>query len=187
MRKTVSRSIGWIFLAPLFVGIAAATSMVYMDLDRLASAATVIVRARCVGAQGQIEGGEIWTISQFESVESLKGMPPSQITVRLIGGRAGHLVSTVDGVPRFRVGEEVVLFLEPVRTGEWSVTSWVQGTFRIRRDPQTRKENVSQDTSSVSMFDPATRQFRPGGIRNLPWEEFRQRVRDAVVRQEKAK
>jgi len=111
-----------------------------------------------------------------------KGTAPAQIVVRLVGGHVGHLTSTVDGVPRFRAGEEAILFLEPAAGSEFNVTSWAQGTFRIRRDIHTGRESVTQDTGGLSLFDPATRQFYPGGVKNLPLEEFRQRVAEAVAR-----
>ena len=159
-----------------------ATAILQMDLDELTAAANVVARVRCLENETRIEGGEIWTFTRFEVLETLKGSAPREITVRLIGGRFGEFVSTVDGVPRFRPGEEVFLFLELTRAGDLSVTSWVQGTFRVRRDA-TAGEVVTQDTGGLTVFDPATRKFRPGSVRNLPLEEFRQRVRAAVERQ----
>jgi hypothetical protein len=93
----------------------------------------------------------------------------------------------VDGVPQFRPGEDVFLFLEPTRAGDLSVTSWVQGTFRVRRDAQTGAESVTQDSAAHAVFDPATRQFKAGGVRNMPVETFRLRVREAVERQGKGR
>ena len=162
---------------------AQATTLVRMDLQELAAAASLVARVRCVSSESRWDGEEIWTFTTFDVLETLKGSAPEQITVRLIGGRVGHLISTVDGVPRFRPGEEAVLFLEPTRAGELSVTGWVQGTFRIQRDLHTGRESVTQDTSGLAVFDPATRQFRPGGVRNLPLEEFKQRVAAALAQQ----
>jgi len=160
-----------------------ATTLRQMNLDELAASARVVARVRCLENESRAENGEIWTFTRFEVVEALKGSVPGEITVRLIGGRVGHLASVVDGVPRFRPGEEVFLFLQPTPTGDLSVTSWVQGTFRVGRDPATRKETVTQDTSSVAVFDPATRKFNPGGLHRLPVEQFRQRVAAAIERQ----
>jgi len=57
--------------------------------------------------------------------------------VRTIGGTSGHLHSHVDGVPIFRSGEEVYLFLWE-RPGEpYRVLGWAQGTFRIARNADT--------------------------------------------------
>ena len=84
------------------------------------------------------------------------------------------------GVPRFEPGEEVILFLEPTPRGDFSVTSWAQGTLRIRRDPRTGEENATQDSASIATFDPATRRFEAVGIRNLALADLRSRV-DAAL------
>jgi hypothetical protein len=160
---------------------AQATTLLRMDLDQLTTAAGAVARVRCIENESRVEGGEIWTFTRFEVTEVLKGTLAPQINVRLIGGRVGSLVSTVEGVPRFQPGEEAFLFLEATRAGDLSVTSWAQGTFRVRR-AEDATERVTQDTSGLSIFDPATRKFRPGGVRNLPIEEFRQRVREAIER-----
>jgi hypothetical protein len=153
-----------------------ATTLARMSLEQLAAAASVVIRGRCLANQSRWEGGEIWTFTDFEVLESWKGAAQQLITIRLLGGRQGPLVSRVEGVPRFEPGEEAVLFLEPARAGGLSVTAWAEGTFRIRRDRQTGAPRVSQDTAAVAAFDPLTRRFYPGGIRNLPLEEFRARV-----------
>lgn len=165
-----------------------ATTLRRMSLDELVTAASVVARVRCENNETRWEGGHIWTFTTFEVVETLKGHEtnlPARITVRLIGGKAGHVISTVDGAPRFGAGEEAILFLEPTPAGEFTVTSWVQGTFRVRRDARSGRETVTQDTGGLSIFDPATKQFRAGGVRNLPMEEFRRRVAEAVARSER--
>jgi hypothetical protein len=178
------RGVALLLLAVVSAGVVAqATTLVQMDLDQLTAAASVVARVRCVADESRWEGGEIYTFTTFEVIEALKGIPPQQITVRLIGGRVGSLISKVEGVPRFQPGEETFLFLEPKLTGDWGVSGWVQGTFRIRRDPRTQQETVSQDTSGVSVFDPQTRQFRAGGVRNLSVEQFKQRVAAAIEQQ----
>jgi hypothetical protein len=163
--------------------LAEATTLVRMDLEELTAAADVVARARCLENRAQWDAGEIYTLTQFEVVEQLKGSAPEQITVKLIGGRLGNLVSKVDAVPRFQAGEEVFLFLEPKASGDWGVIGWVQGTFRIERNPRTEQETVTQDTSAARIFDPQTREFRSGGIRKLPVAEFRAHVAAAIERQ----
>jgi hypothetical protein len=101
--------------------------------------------------------------------------------VRLLGGRAGNLTSSVSGVPRFQAGEEVLLFLEPTSRGDFSVVSWEQGTFRVRRDPATGRESATQDTASFATFDPVTRRFEAAGIRGAPLDMLHARV-DAALR-----
>lgn len=187
--KIQRRKLMWILpAAVLLLGLtAAATTIVRMSLDELAGAAQVVARGRCVSSEARWDRGNIWTFTTFEVSETLKGGSPRQVTIRLPGGKVGHMTSTVDAVPQFRSGEEVFLFLEPTSAGDLSVTSWVQGTFRVRADAQTGKETVTQDTAGIAVFDPATRRFQPSGVRHMPVEEFRTRVRAAVERQRTGK
>ncbi len=174
-----------VFLLALLAAVPAAqaTTLVRMNVDQLTASAAVVARVRCLSNESRWDEGQIWTFTTFEVIETLKGDVPKQITVRLIGGKVGHLISHVAGVPRFEPGEQAILFLEPTRAGDLSVTSWAQGTFRIRRDPDTGRETVTQDISGLSTFDPATRQFLPGGVRNLPLEQFKEQVAAAIERQ----
>lgn len=170
----------WIGLAALLgAGLIQATTLERMSLEQLTAVAERVVRVRCVAVESRFEDGEIWTRAHFLVQETLKGVSTERVTVRLLGGRVGHLTSIVDGVPRFTPGEELFLFLEPGGEGVFAVTSWAQGTFRIRRGAGGQ-EFVVQDTSGVVLQDPATGKTRPGGVRNLPVEEFRERVRAAA-------
>ena len=118
----------------------------------------------------------------LDVVETMKGSLPAQVTVRLPGGRVGHLTATVDGTPKFNPGSEAIVFLERSRSGGFSVAGWVEGTFRIARDPRTSRETVTQDSSAFAVFDPATRSFISEGIRGMPVEQFRARVATAIAR-----
>jgi hypothetical protein len=157
-----------------------ATTLARMSLEKMARAAPLIVRARCAGNSTGWDAGEIWTFTNFDVEEIWRGSAPPEISVRLLGGRVGNLTSTVSGVPRFQPGEEVILFLEPTPRGDFSVTSWTQGTLRIRRDPRTGEENATQDSASIATFDPATRRFEAEGIRNLTLGNLRSRVDPAL-------
>lgn len=171
----------WCAALPLVVGgVANATTLVRMSVAQMSHAAQAIVRARCLEKSTGWDAGEIWTFTSFDVQEVWQGSAPARITVRLLGGRVGNLTSSVSGVPRFRSGEEVVLFLERTARGDFSVVSWEQGTFRIHREAATGVENVTQDSALFATFDPNNRQFEATGIRNLPIEIFRARV-DAAV------
>ena len=62
------------------------------------------------------------------------------------------------------------------------MAAWVEGTFRIGRDPRTGLETVTQDSSNFAVFDTATRSFRTEGVRRMPIEQFRERVAVALTR-----
>ena len=162
---------------------ASATTLERMSVAKMTQAAGLVVRAQCLGNSAAWDGGEIWTFTSFQVEDSWKGAPTGaaqQVTVRLLGGSVGNLTSTVSGVPRFRPGEEVVLFLQPTARGDFSIVSWVQGTFRIHRDARTGAETVLQDTAAFDTYDPAARQFDAEGIRNLSVAALRLRVQTAL-------
>ena len=176
----------WILLLvglALIAIVANATTLSRLKLEDLALESTAVARLRCLGAISQWDQGEIWTETRFEVLQQEKGSLPGVVTVRLLGGYVGHLRSHVDEVPAFRPGEEVYLFLWGGETQPYSVLGWSQGTLRIARDPQTQLETVTQDSAARSLFDPQTRTFRRGGIRNMPVIIFRARLHRAMRRE----
>lgn len=174
---------GLLFAAATAVPMARATSLMYMSVVQMARVAPLIVRARCAGKDVRWDAGEIWTLTSFEVEEVWRGDGATKrVTVRLLGGTTGAVTSHVSGVPRFRSGEEVVLFLEPTKRGDFSVVGWEEGTFRVRNDSQTQQEVAAQD-ESVATFDPATRRFVARGAPRLLVNELRAQV-DAALRAE---
>lgn len=166
------------FLAVISVSAPAihATTLLRMSLSQMSRASKEIVRARCVSNSTKWEGGEIWTFTEFETEEVWRGSPPSQFTVRLLGGRIDNLTSSISDVPRFASGEDVVLFLEPTQRGDFTVVGWDEGTFRIHRDPRTGEEAVTEDSAHLATFNPQTRQFEARGVGSEPLRTFRARV-----------
>ena len=159
-----------------------ATTLARLSLDQLAMNADGVARLLCTGVESRRENGAIWTITTFAVIENLKGNLPAQVLVRMPGGKAGHMTETVDGTPKFAPGEQAVVFLERARDGSFSVAGWVEGTFRIAQDPASRRELVTQDSSTFALFDPSTRTFRTEGVRRMPMEQFRARLSAAVAR-----
>lgn len=166
----------------LLAVVANATTLARMSFEDMARQATAIARVRCLGSASFWENGEIWTETRFVVLEQNKGPLPEVIRVRMLGGTVGHLHSRVAEVPTFRASEEAYVFLwarqgEPLR-----VLGWSQGTFRIARDTQTGVETVTQDSAAGPVFDSEMRQFRHGGIRNLPMAIFQLKLKKALER-----
>ena len=173
----------WIlFLAGLvLLAVAAsATTLSRLRFEDLAKQATAVARLRCLGVVSFSENGEIWTETRFEVVEQNKGLLPGLITIRTLGGSVGSLHSRVEGVPAFRPGEEVYVFLWSREGEPFRVLGWSQGTFRISRDAQTGAETVTQDSAAAPVFDPRTHDFRRSGIRKLPVAIFQLKLRKAL-------
>lgn len=161
-----------------------ATTLQRLSLDQLAAGSDAVARVNFSGAESHWENGTIWTVTTLRVVETMKGNLPAEISVRLPGGRAGHFTATVEGTPRFRPGDDAIVFLNNSPAGGFTVAGWEQGTFRISRDPRTGEQTVTQDSSAFAVFDPATRSFRTDGIRRMPVEQFRGRLASAIARGE---
>lgn len=159
---------------------ASATTLSRLKLEDLAQESTAVARLRCLSATSRWEQGEIWTETKFEVVQREKGSLPGIVRVRLLGGSVGHLHSHVEEVPVFYPGEEVYLFLWGREGEPYQVLGWSQGSFRIARNPQSGLEVVTQNSASAAIFDPQTRAFRRGGIRNLPLAIFKEKLHEAL-------
>jgi len=174
----------WILLligVCLIAIVSQATTLIRLSFADLVRQASVIARVRCAASESVMVHGEIYTETRFDVLEPAKGDLPSQIVVRLPGGRFGHLHSRVDGAPQFQPGEELYLFLWNGGAGEtFSVLGWSQGTFRIRRDARTAEEKVAQDSAETPVFDPATHAFTRTGVHNLRLEAFQEKLRQEL-------
>jgi len=162
---------------------ARATTLTRLQFYQLVQHSSAIARVRCVRADTRFEKQEIWTDTVFEVVQRDKGFLPTPIVVRVPGGKFQHLTSHVDGVPEFRPGEEVYLFLTGQPGRQFYIVGWTQGTFRIRKDPRTGLETVTQDSAEVPVFDPQTQTFTKSGIRNLSMDHFLERLQKELHRQ----
>jgi len=167
-------------LLGLTAAFTSATTFSRLRFEDLAQQSSAVARLRCLGSEFHWDRGELWTETRFEVLERNKGLLSGIVSVRTIGGTSGHLHSQVDGVPVFRAGEEVYLFLWEVSGEPYRVMGWAQGTFRIAQNAGTGIETVTQDSALAPIFDPRTRSFRHGGIRNLPLPIFQLKLRKAL-------
>jgi hypothetical protein len=160
---------------------AGTTTLAHLSFEELAQKATAIARLRCLGVVSKWENNEIWTDTRFAVIEQNKGTLNATITVRMLGGSVGNIHSHVDGVPTFRPGEEVYVFLWAQGSESLRVLGWSQGTFRISRDARTGVEKVTQDVTETAVYQPETRQFVHAGIRGLPVVDFRQKLKQVLA------
>jgi hypothetical protein len=169
-----------IAMVALFATVMRGTTLVRLSFHELVHQASAVARLRCISTQALWDHGEIWTETHFEVVEQQKGSPSAIITVRTVGGSVGNFHSHVDGVPTFRPGEEVYLFLWGHEGEPYRVLGWTQGTFRIVRDARTGQEQVTQDSAAMPIYQPESHEFRREGVRNLPTADFRLKLKKAL-------
>jgi hypothetical protein len=101
-----------------------------LTLADLCKNSTLIVHGTVASRHVRWEGTTIvtdWTIRPFET---LKGTAGKSVNATVPGGHIGGITMHAGEAPRFRVGEEVVLFLR-FGTGACDVYGWFRGKYTV--------------------------------------------------------
>jgi hypothetical protein len=138
-RATIRLVAVWV-LAYLAVVPALATKVRPLNLEELTARAATIFSGTVVAtgaAHDPLVGREVVAVT-FAVDRPVKGARVPTLTVKLLGGDG------VPGLPRFRPGEEVVLFLYgESRLGLSSPVGLGQGRFRVTTDKQGRRVAIN--------------------------------------------
>lgn len=138
--RALTRPVIGLLLALLPAAPTGASQIIPRTLPELAAGAELIFVGRCeaVTPRWNDDRSLILTSSRFRVLRALKGNPGTTITLDELGGTVGGIGMEVSGVPRFRVGEEVLLFVHRTELGRWQTYGAVQGKFSLERDAQGR-------------------------------------------------
>lgn len=119
---------------------AKAASIVPLDLNQIEASAEQIVHVRCIANEFQADPTiGVVTVSTFVVLDRAKGAARPMLTIRQAGGDINGLAVDYH-VPKFRVGEEYVLFMPATsRLGLASPVGLAQGAFGVRQE-RTGKE-----------------------------------------------
>ena len=111
-----------------------ATTLEKMNVPELIKDSEAAARVRVVDVDTTLlEDGEmVHTIASLEVVESYRGSLPYEISVRVPGGEFGTQRIVIDGMPEFREGHELLVFLTRWDDGAYKVLGYVQGLSEIR-------------------------------------------------------
>ena len=108
------------------------TSVLPLDLDRLVAGAQSVVQVRCTGnvVEPDATVGAV-TVTTFVVLDRAKGSAGSTFTLRQAGGELGGVVFDFP-TPKFRMGDEYVLFVPPASgLGLASPVGLSQGVFAV--------------------------------------------------------
>lgn len=136
-----------------------------LTIEEMSTMATAVVYGRVlsVDAAWNDSHTRIFTDIELEVISYLGGQGPETVRIRQVGGRVGDTEIWVAGQPRFSVGEQVVVFLEPIESDEsnrWVVLCMAAGLFRVQHDQLTGELVLQRNLHGVSRI--------PGpGRRNL--------------------
>ena len=144
-------------LALSCASLAGATTVQKFTVTDLAKKSDSIVRARVEGQSSRWGDTrkEIYTYVTLSVLESVKGAPGEKtITIRQLGGSVDNLISVVPGMPSFKNGEEVVLFLSRKDPAGYSwVMGLQQGKYSVLTDESGIK-SVRNELQGLRMLSP---------------------------------
>ena len=141
----------WIWLAILAVGGTApvrATTVVPPEFQTLVNDSDYIVHAVTTSVSAEKRTGPggvaIFTHVELQVVEVVAGTPPAKITLELLGGRVGNEALSVEGMPRFQVGDEDILFVSGNGRTICPLYGMMHGRYSVQKDPATARRYVAR-------------------------------------------
>ncbi|MCX7957668.1 MAG: hypothetical protein N3B13_01305 [Deltaproteobacteria bacterium] len=166
------------------------STFVYMELSDITERSDAIVRGTVKDTESVYneERTKIFTYSVIDVKETFKGKVPPVVRVRTFGGRVGDINMKVPGMPEFKKGEEVFLFL---RKNEdfWHVTGMIQGKYTVDKD-ESGKEFLKNDFKNVIFkkvnSDNKLEDMRPEEIKDrFDYSEFVSKIKSMVSKKNK--
>lgn len=123
-----------------------ATMVEAPDIDSLISQSDYVVRAVVKSAtpawQDHAGRQYISTKVELEILEIIKGTPPVPLVIDLLGGRIGEDELIIEGMPRFHVGDENVLFVHGEQRKMFPLVALMHGVYPILREARSGQEYV---------------------------------------------
>ncbi|MFO0748718.1 MAG: hypothetical protein U1F43_24105 [Myxococcota bacterium] len=136
-------------------GLARATTVLKVDVPEMTRTSEWVVRARVLQVESvdlRPQGEGLYTDVSLAIDEVYRGTAvPTTYVLRMMGGVGKDgMALTIPGMPRFAVGEEVVLFLEKTAMGHVPC-GLGQGVWRVLRPP-VGPPVVQQSTAGLNVM-----------------------------------
>ncbi|MCU0249702.1 MAG: hypothetical protein MUE61_05810 [Vicinamibacterales bacterium] len=149
---------------------------------------TLDVHSRWVSTSS---GRAIVTVVTFKVTRTLKGELGGQTQLEFLGGTVGEYRMEVPGIPRFRVGDEDVLFVDERGQPVSPVVGFMHGRFRVLEEPGSGRRLVArhdfEPLVSVADIGAAAPAPRVASARALSLASFEDEIVRAVRRQREAR
>jgi hypothetical protein len=152
--------------------------------DKVDHAASIIV-GRCIRQQSRWDSARNWilTYSTFRVEKTLKGFPAQEITIVTPGGTVENIAQDVVGVPRFREGDEHVVFVRNSQAGP-TVLYLEQGAYRVTKE---HGERLVEPLVSTAVLVDSQRGVAVAPEAARPLRDFERSVRETIRRREAAR
>jgi len=161
-------------LALVGAGTADATTVLKMSLKDLAKKSDAVVMARVDYMTARYDANkEIYTYITLKVLDPVKGSKKDEVlTIRQIGGTVGTIASIVPGMPTFKKGEEVVVFLtQKDQAGYPWVMGLQQGKYSVSVDENGSK-HVRNELDGTTLFDASGRVQEGSKNTDQPLQSF---------------
>ena len=130
----------------LFLAIARATTVIPPTFEEMTDRAELVFIGKVGGSHSEWHTAGtrqvIFTLVEFEIQEVLKGNAGKTVTLQFLGGTVGDVTLEVAAVPRFTVGDRVLLFVEGNGVQFCPLAGVFHGKFNVRKDEKTGRDIV---------------------------------------------
>jgi len=129
-----------------------ATTINQPSFDQLVQQADYIVHAKVksVTAEWRVDGANkhIVTKVELDVTEVVEGTPPQPLVLEMLGGKIGDRELRVDGAPKFKVGDEDILFVHGNGQQLSPLVAMEYGRYRVQHDATTGRAHVARENGA---------------------------------------
>lgn len=154
--------LGWAVGLTLLFSAVRATTVIPPEFDQLVNETDYVVRAIVKSVQSEYrhspDGRTIITLVELDVREVILGKPPARVVLEMLGGRVGDNELAVVGAPKFKVGDEDILFVSGNGRTISPLFAMMHGRYPILREPGTGRLYMARsnhtplsDTSEVAL------------------------------------
>jgi hypothetical protein len=195
IRTDVRRALAAAVVAAVLAGAPEAASVIAPTFDVMVARAQTVFVGQTLDVRSQwvstSSGPAIVTRVTFNVIRTLKGELGGQTQLEFLGGTVGEYRMEVPGIPRFRVGDEDVLFVDERGQPVSPVVGFMHGRFRVLEEPGTGRRSVArhdfEPLARVADIGAAAPPARVSSARALTLAAFEDEIVRAVRRQREAR
>lgn len=163
-----------------------ATSVRAPSFDALVDRADLVFTGQVLSQHCEwrvVEGRRsIVTLVSFGVERWHKGTSPAVVTLQFLGGTMGEIALSVSEMPKFKVGERTVLFVEGNGVAACPVIGFFHGRFSLKRDNAGREIVLKHDGEPLTETADVGREARVNQISAAPKQALSHDDLSAVVR-----
>ncbi|HYC60228.1 MAG TPA: hypothetical protein VEK79_11755 [Thermoanaerobaculia bacterium] len=154
-----------------------------VKFDEKVDQAAAIVLGRVVSQTSSWDAAQqrILTYSKLQVEKTFKGFPSQEITIVTPGGVVGDVAQDYVGVPRFRTGDEHVVFVRNTKVGP-TVLFLDQGAYHVDKDERGDRLVRPIDSNAVMIDTQRGVAVTPEKARSL--RDFEGSVRETIRQRE---